>query len=180
MAMNMPRLLTAMKTKHNLKNRVEGWATRGYTCNEYPHSTIGCAPAELLFQERSSYIDWLNSQARKDLSIGVEQEDPTMASIFESELEPVLEPELEALIDPRLQQEPGPGIELSGSRLNSELSSSYDYFSHTRCLNLGLMIRVTCKFALDYFPDTPHLIRCTQFSSNQLLTLSKCSCGGGL
>jgi hypothetical protein len=29
----------------------------------------------------------LNSQARKDLSIGVQQEDPTMAPIFESELE---------------------------------------------------------------------------------------------
>jgi hypothetical protein len=65
--------------------------------NTQIHSTIGCAPAELLFRDRSSHIDWLNSQARKDLSIGVEQEDPTMAPIFESELEP------EALIDPRLR-----------------------------------------------------------------------------
>ncbi|KFY31858.1 hypothetical protein V493_00729 [Pseudogymnoascus sp. VKM F-4281 (FW-2241)] len=52
--------------------------------NTQIHSTIGCAPAELLFRDRSSHIDWLNSQARKDLSIGVEQEDPTMAPIFES------------------------------------------------------------------------------------------------
>ncbi|KFY81034.1 hypothetical protein V499_00147, partial [Pseudogymnoascus sp. VKM F-103] len=55
---------------------------------------------------RSSYIDWLNSQARKDLSIGVEQEDPTMGPIFESDLEP------EALIDPQLRQAPELSIEL--------------------------------------------------------------------
>jgi hypothetical protein len=64
--------------------------------NTQIHSTIGCALAELLFQEQSSHIDWLDSQARKDLLIGVEQEDLTMAPIFESELE------LDALIDPQL------------------------------------------------------------------------------
>ena len=74
--------------------------------NTQIHSTIGCAPAELLFRERSFYIDWLNSQARKDLSIGVEQEDPTMAPIFESELQSELELELDALIDPQLRREP--------------------------------------------------------------------------
>ncbi|KAF4632748.1 hypothetical protein G7Y89_g5377 [Cudoniella acicularis] len=46
------------------------------------HSTIGCAPAELLFRERSSYHNWLNSQARKDPTIGVAQEDPTQAPIY--------------------------------------------------------------------------------------------------
>jgi hypothetical protein len=46
-----------------------------------------------LFRDRSSHINWLNSQARKDLSIGVKQEDPTMAPIFESKLKP------EALIE---------------------------------------------------------------------------------
>jgi hypothetical protein len=64
--------------------------------NTQIHSTIRCVPAELLFQERSSHIDWLDSQAQKDLSIRVEQEDLTMALIFESELE------LDALIDPQL------------------------------------------------------------------------------
>ncbi|KFZ20396.1 hypothetical protein V501_00163 [Pseudogymnoascus sp. VKM F-4519 (FW-2642)] len=75
--------------------------------NTQIHSTIGCAPAELLFRERSSYIDWLNSQARKDLSIGVEQEDPTLAPIFESEPGIELELEPEALMDPRLQARAG-------------------------------------------------------------------------
>ena len=50
--------------------------------NTQKHSTIGCAPAELLFRERTSYIDWLNSHARKDLIIGVAQEDFTQAPIF--------------------------------------------------------------------------------------------------
>jgi hypothetical protein len=34
------------------------------------------------FRERTSYVDWLNSQKRKDLTIGVAQEDPTQAPIF--------------------------------------------------------------------------------------------------
>lgn len=50
--------------------------------NTQKHSTIGCAPAELLFRERTSYIDWLNSHARKDLNIGIKQEDPTQALIY--------------------------------------------------------------------------------------------------
>ena len=29
--------------------------------NTQKHSTIRCAPPELLFQKRTSYIDWLNS-----------------------------------------------------------------------------------------------------------------------
>lgn len=49
--------------------------------NTQIHSTIGCAPAELLFRERTSYIDWLNSQMRKDPAIGVAQEDLTQAPI---------------------------------------------------------------------------------------------------
>jgi hypothetical protein len=88
--------------------------------NTQIHSTIGCAPDELLFRDRSSHIDWLNSQARKDLSIGVEQEDPTMAPIFESELEP----RLEALIDPRLQRPAklGIGLRIESSQSDAELS----------------------------------------------------------
>jgi hypothetical protein len=74
--------------------------------NTQIHSTIGCAPAELLFRDRSSHINWLNSQARKDLLIGVEHEDQTMAPILERELEQQEQQEqqeLEALIDPRLR-----------------------------------------------------------------------------
>ncbi|KFZ22876.1 hypothetical protein V502_02645 [Pseudogymnoascus sp. VKM F-4520 (FW-2644)] len=91
--------------------------------NTQIHSTIGCAPAELLFREQSSHINWLNSQAQKDLSIGVEQEDPTAAPIFKSDLQPELESETEALIDPELRLEPELGIELSGSGPNFEPSS---------------------------------------------------------
>jgi hypothetical protein len=50
--------------------------------NTQKHSTIGCAPAELLFRERTSYMDWLNSQKRKDMTIGVAQEDPDLAPIY--------------------------------------------------------------------------------------------------
>jgi hypothetical protein len=49
--------------------------------NTQKHSTIGCAPAQLLNRERTSYIGWLNSQKRKDITIGVAQEDPNQATI---------------------------------------------------------------------------------------------------
>jgi hypothetical protein len=88
--------LRAWKMDHGSTEWKDGLLEVTLAMNTQIHSTIGCAPAELLFRDRSCHIDWLNSQARKDLSIGVEQEDPTMAPIFESELEP------EALIDPRL------------------------------------------------------------------------------
>ena len=61
-----------------------------------------------------SHIVWLNSQAQKDLSIGVEQEDLMMAPIFESELEP------EALIDPQLRRAPELLIELRMESSHSE------------------------------------------------------------
>jgi hypothetical protein len=50
--------------------------------NTQKHSTIGCAPAELLFGERTSYIDLLNSQERRDMTIGVAQEDPNLTPIY--------------------------------------------------------------------------------------------------
>ncbi|KFY68967.1 hypothetical protein V496_00631 [Pseudogymnoascus sp. VKM F-4515 (FW-2607)] len=92
--------------------------------NTQIHSTIRCAPAELLFRERSSHINWLNSQAWKDLSIGIEQEDPTMGPIFESQLEPELESETEALIDLRLRQR-GPELNYEPSS-GSELQATPD------------------------------------------------------
>ena len=95
--------LRAWKMDHGSKEWKDGLLEVTLAMNTQIHSTIGCAPAELLFRDRSSHIDWLNSQARKDLSIGVEQEDPTIGPIFESQLEP------------ELNSEPG-----SGSELNSE------------------------------------------------------------
>jgi hypothetical protein len=50
--------------------------------NTQKHSTIGCAPVELLFRERTSYIDWLNQQTRVDPTIGVAQEDSTESPIY--------------------------------------------------------------------------------------------------
>ena len=98
--------LRAWKMDHGSTEWKDGLLEVTLAMNTQIHSTIGCAPAELLFRDRSSHINWLNSQARKDLSIGVEQEDPTMAPIFESELGIELELESEALIDPRLRREP--------------------------------------------------------------------------
>ena len=111
------------------------------------HSTIGCAPAELLFRDRSSHIDWLNSQARKDLTIGIEQEDPTMDLIFESELQPELEleSETEALIDPQLRRKES--SELSSLALIPSQSQSWILSPGAgpgpECqLNLGLSFRL--------------------------------------
>ncbi|KAK8912342.1 hypothetical protein VCV18_012530 [Metarhizium anisopliae] len=50
--------------------------------NTQKHSAIGCAPVELLFRERTSYIDWLNQQKRVDPTIGVAQEDSTEPPIY--------------------------------------------------------------------------------------------------
>ncbi|KFY99256.1 hypothetical protein V500_01428 [Pseudogymnoascus sp. VKM F-4518 (FW-2643)] len=110
--------LRAWKMDHGSTEWKNGLLEVVLAMNTQIHSTIGCAPAELLFRERSSHIDWLNSQARKDLSIGIEQEDPAMGPIFESELQP----EPEVLIDPRLRRAPELelGIEISGSGLSSE------------------------------------------------------------
>ncbi|KAF5137881.1 hypothetical protein E5D57_001660 [Metarhizium anisopliae] len=50
--------------------------------NTQKHSTIGCAPVELLFRECTSYIDWLNQQKRVDPTVGVAQEDSTQPAIY--------------------------------------------------------------------------------------------------
>ncbi|KFZ05078.1 hypothetical protein V502_09981, partial [Pseudogymnoascus sp. VKM F-4520 (FW-2644)] len=105
--------LRAWKMDHGSTEWKDGLLEVTLAMNTQIHSTIGCAPAELLFREQSSHINWLNSQARKDLTIGIEQEDPTMGPIFESELQPELESE----------REPELRIELSGSELYSEPSS---------------------------------------------------------
>ena len=102
--------IRAWKIDHGSTEWKDGLLEVTLAMNTQIHSTIGCAPATLLFRERSSYIDWLNSQAWKDLLIGIEQEDPTIGPIFESELQPELESETEALIDLRLRREPELGI----------------------------------------------------------------------
>ena len=54
--------------------------------NTQKHSTIGCAPAELLFRERTSYLDWLNNEKRKDITVGVAQENTAIAGQMSREL----------------------------------------------------------------------------------------------
>jgi hypothetical protein len=107
--------LRAWKMDHGSTEWKDGLLEVTLAMNTQIHSTIGCAPAELLFREQSSHINWLNSQAQKDLSIGVEQEDKTQAPILESELGP------EAIIDPRLLQPKLNYEPSSGPKLNSEL-----------------------------------------------------------
>ncbi|KFY17365.1 hypothetical protein V492_00720 [Pseudogymnoascus sp. VKM F-4246] len=116
--------LRAWKMDHGSTEWKDGLLEVTLAMNTQIHSTIGCAPAELLFRDRSSHIKWLNSQARKDLSIRVEQEEPNLGPIFESELEP--RAQIDPRIDPRLYNSEL-NLELnsepsSGSELNSELS----------------------------------------------------------
>jgi hypothetical protein len=62
------------------------WANRllevTFAINTQQHSTISYTPAELLFRERSSYIDWLSHQQRQDPTIRVIQEDSTQPLIY--------------------------------------------------------------------------------------------------
>jgi hypothetical protein len=51
--------------------------------NTQKHSVIGCAPVELLFRDCTPYLDWLNQQRRVDPAVGVAQEDPSRAPIFD-------------------------------------------------------------------------------------------------
>ena len=74
--------LRAWKMDNGSTEWADGLLEVTLAMNTQKHSTIGCVPAELLFRERTLYIDWLNSQKRKDITIGVAQEDPTQAPIF--------------------------------------------------------------------------------------------------
>ncbi|KFX96659.1 hypothetical protein O988_05225, partial [Pseudogymnoascus sp. VKM F-3808] len=107
---------------------MEEWAIGGYTSYEYPNP--------------------LYNWAQKDLTIRVQQENPMLAPILESS-KLQLELEAEDLIDPRLRQAPEPGIELraqelkielSGSRLNSELRSGSELNSE-----LGIELRAPAR-----------------------------------
>jgi ribosome-associated protein YbcJ (S4-like RNA binding protein) len=61
--------LRAWKMDNGLTEWANGLLEVTLAMNTQKHSTIGYAPAELLFRERTSYIDWLNSQKRKDTTI---------------------------------------------------------------------------------------------------------------
>jgi hypothetical protein len=60
--------------------RSDGLLELTLAMNTQKHLTIRCATAELLFLEYTPYIDWLNSQKRKDMTIEVAQEDPNLAN----------------------------------------------------------------------------------------------------
>jgi transposase InsO family protein len=53
--------LRAWKMDHGSTEWADGLLEVTLAINTQKHSTIGFAPAELLFRERTSYIDWLNS-----------------------------------------------------------------------------------------------------------------------
>ena len=74
--------LRAWKMDHGSTEWADGILEVTLAMNTQIHSTIGCAPAELLFRERTSYVDWLNSHARKDINIGITNEDPTQGPIY--------------------------------------------------------------------------------------------------
>jgi hypothetical protein len=66
---------------HGSTEWVDGLLQVMLAMNTQKHSSIGCAPAELLFRERSTYLNWLNTQKRLDPTIGIAQEDPTLSPI---------------------------------------------------------------------------------------------------
>ena len=74
--------IRAWKADHGSDQWVDGLLEVTLAINTQKHSTIGCAPVELLFRERTSYVNWLNSQKRKDMTIGITQEDPTQTPIY--------------------------------------------------------------------------------------------------
>ncbi|KFZ11413.1 hypothetical protein V501_04793 [Pseudogymnoascus sp. VKM F-4519 (FW-2642)] len=108
--------LRSWKMDHGSTEWANGLLEVTLAINTQKHSTIGCTPAELLFRDHTSHISWLSSDARKNLLIGVEQEDQTLG--------PILESDLEAHINPRLRTvAPELRIELRSSQPNSEQSS---------------------------------------------------------
>jgi hypothetical protein len=57
------RKIIAWKMDHGSTEWVDGLLEITLAMNTQKHSTIRHAPVELLFQEHTSYINWLNSQA---------------------------------------------------------------------------------------------------------------------
>ncbi|RFU28623.1 hypothetical protein B7463_g7723, partial [Scytalidium lignicola] len=75
-------------------NRVDGLVEIALAINTQKHSTTEHTPVELLFRDRGTYVNWLDSQKRKDLTIGIEQEDPTQAPIYENDILLPIDPQL--------------------------------------------------------------------------------------
>jgi hypothetical protein len=109
--------------------------------NTQRHSTIGCAPVELLFRDRTSYSDWLNQQKRIDPTVGVAQEDSTQPPIYTlSPSTPTLNPAINIGVDPgssHITMHISPESAL-GSEINvrisppSQSSSTYELESEKR------------------------------------------------
>ncbi|RFU26806.1 hypothetical protein B7463_g9535, partial [Scytalidium lignicola] len=109
---------------------IDGLVEITLAINTQKHLTINYAPAELLFRDCNTYINWLDSQKRKDLTIGVLQEDLNQPSIFESDIEPKLP------INPQL-------LSLSNSRVNIDIQSqSHSQIIMHISLESGLEINV--------------------------------------
>ncbi|KFY96373.1 hypothetical protein V500_02472, partial [Pseudogymnoascus sp. VKM F-4518 (FW-2643)] len=127
--------LRAWKMDNGSTKWADGLLEVALAMNTQKHSTIGCAPAELLFREHTSHSDWLNSQARKDLAIGVAQEDPTQAPIYDIPTDdlPIQSSPTEEWFDmDAYEQEPELQLQLqvevqhqaqAGSRIDSRLRS---------------------------------------------------------
>jgi hypothetical protein len=127
--------LRAWKMDNGSTTWADGLLEVTLAMNTQKHSTIGCAPAELLFREHTSHSDWLNSQARKDLAIGVAQEDPTQAPIYDIPTDdlPIQSSPTEEWFDmDAYEQEPELQLQLqvevqhqaqAGSRIDSRLRS---------------------------------------------------------
>jgi hypothetical protein len=127
--------------------------------NTQKHSTIGCAPAELLFRERTSYIDWPNSQKRKDLASGVAQEDPTQVPIYT--LSPqsqasyridigIQEGNTQITITMRISPEAGSGINLRITPPSQ--SSSIDEWFDIDAYEPGIRAKTSAPIELDSEP----------------------------
>ncbi|KFZ16269.1 hypothetical protein V501_02291 [Pseudogymnoascus sp. VKM F-4519 (FW-2642)] len=98
--------LRAWKMDNGSTEWADGLLEVTLAMNRQKYSTIGCVPAELLFRERTLYTGWLSSQAQKDLTIGVPQEDAMQAPVYSMPASPVDEWfQLELELEDRAQNE---------------------------------------------------------------------------
>ncbi|RFU30752.1 hypothetical protein B7463_g5574, partial [Scytalidium lignicola] len=82
--------IRAWKMDNSSTEWADGLVEITLAINTQKHLTINCAPVELLFRDCSTYIDWLDSQKRKDPAIRVLQEDSNEALIYALDSEPEL------------------------------------------------------------------------------------------
>lgn len=77
-----------MEADNGLAEWTDGLVEVTLAMDTQKHSTINCTPAESLGRDRNTQFNWLNSQKRKNPTIGMFQEDRTQLPIFESDIEP--------------------------------------------------------------------------------------------